>query len=119
MLVIVYLLVVIVACAATSARAASSPWPAWWYSQAMCIHRHESTDWHRRTNWLGYPSRDHGGMQIDVGTWASYRPAGYPPDPAAASPGQQLYVAWLIWLANGHRFGGHQWPLSSRLCGVR
>ena len=84
----------------------------------MCIHRYESTDWHKTTTWQGYPSSDHGGMQIDMGTWAAYAPRGYPPDPALASPFQQLVVAYRVWLANGRRWGGNAWPNSSRECGL-
>jgi hypothetical protein len=84
----------------------------------MCIHRHESTDWHRSTDWLGAPSRYHGGMQIDVGTWAVMAPRSYPREPAAATPLEQLVVAHRIWLANGRRFGGSQWYLSAHACGL-
>jgi Transglycosylase-like domain len=93
--------------------------PHWWVSQAMCIHRHESIDWHRTTDWLGRPSVDHGGMQIAVGTWLSLAPRGFPREPASASPREQLIVAYRIWHVNGHRFGGSQWPRSSEACGVR
>lgn len=101
------------------AAQAGQPWPAWWQREATCIHLHESVDWHKRTDWLGRPSPDHGGMQIDVGTWRSFAPRGYPTDPADASPAQQLAVAYRIWLANGHSFGGRQWPNSSKACGLR
>jgi Transglycosylase-like domain len=103
---------------AVSAKAAFSALPHWWVRQALCIHRHESLDWHRTTDWRGYPSRDQGGMQIDVGTWAAHAPAGFHGDPAAASPREQLVVAFWIWRANGRRFGGGQWPYSSTACGV-
>ncbi|MEI8105801.1 MAG: transglycosylase family protein [Actinomycetes bacterium] len=86
--------------------------------KALCVHRHESLDWHRTTDWLGRPSVDHGGMQIDVGTWRHFAPRGYPRSPADASPRQQLRVAYRIWLANGRRFGGSQWYHSARACGV-
>ncbi len=92
--------------------------PGWWVSEAMCIHRHESADWHRTTDWLGRPSVDHGGMQIALGTWATLAPKSYPREPAAASPHEQLVVAYRIWTANGRRFGGSQWPYSSEACGV-
>jgi hypothetical protein len=92
--------------------------PGWWVNEAMCIHRHESTDWHRTTDWLGRPSADHGGMQIAVGTWLSLAPSGFPREPASASPQEQLVVAYRIWRANGHRFGGSQWPNSSAVCRV-
>ena len=103
---------------AVSAKVAFAAIPHWWVAQALCIHRHESTDWHRTTDWLGRASRDHGGMQIDVGTWAAHAPKGFPREPAAASPREQLVVAYRIWRANGHRFGGGQWPHSSAACGV-
>jgi hypothetical protein len=87
-------------------------------SEAMCIHRHESLDWHRVTDWLGRPSVDHGGMQIAVSTWTSFAARPFPGDPAAATPREQLIVSYRIWRANGRRFGGSQWPVSSRVCGV-
>jgi hypothetical protein len=92
--------------------------PGWWLREALCIHRHESLDWHRTTDWLGQPSVDHGGMQINVGTWAEMAPRGYPSEPAAATPRQQLVVAYRIWVANDDRFGGNQWPVSSVECGA-
>ena len=103
---------------AVSARAAFAAIPHWWIGQALCIHRHESVDWHRTTDWLGYPSRDRGGMQIDVDTWAAHAPRSFPHEPAAASPREQLVVAYRIWRANGRRFGGGQWPYSAAACGV-
>ena len=93
--------------------------PSSWLKGAMCVHRHESVDWHRTTDWLGRPSVDHGGMQIDVGTWGRLAPASFPRSPADASPHQQLIVAYRIWLANGHRFGGHQWFHSAAACGLQ
>ena len=40
--------------------------PKAWLREALCIHRHESVDWHRRwTNWQGRPSPYAGGMQLD------------------------------------------------------
>jgi hypothetical protein len=85
----------------------------------MCIHRHESVNWHRTTDWRGMPSSDHGGMQIDVGTWRAMAPRRFPADPEAATPHEQLVVAYRIWLANGDRFGGNQWFLSAESCDVR
>lgn len=100
---------------AVSARAAT-PWTATWYAQAMCIHAHESPDWHATRTWNGYPSVDHGGMQIDVGSWAAFAPHGYPADPAWATPFEQLTVAYRIW----RRYGWAQpWPNTSRICGLR
>jgi hypothetical protein len=97
---------------------AKEDFPGGWLKGALCIHRHESVDWHRKTDWLGRPSVDHGGMQIDVGTWASMAPTGYPASPADATPHQQLLVAYRIWLANGQRFGGNQWFYSAAKCGL-
>ena len=107
--------------AASSVKAAtkrSFALPRWWLTQALCIHRHESTDWHSTTDWRGYPSVNHGGMQINISTWAHWAPRGFPLEPAAASPHEQLVVAFRIWSANGHRFGGGQWPYSSLACHV-
>ena len=107
--------------AASSVKAAtkrSFALPRWWLTQALCIHRHESTDWHSTTDWRGYPSVNHGGMQINISTWAHGAPHGVPLEPAAASPHEQLVVAYRIWGANGHRFGGGQWPYSSLACHV-
>jgi hypothetical protein len=84
----------------------------------MCIHHHESVDWHRTTTWQGYPSWDHGGMQIDIRTWDHFAYRLFPRDPAAATPHEQLIVAYRIWRANGRRFGGGQWPVSSEVCGL-
>src|SRR5262249_20251850 len=103
---------------AVSATAAFKTIPHWWVNQALCIHRHESLDWHRTTDWRGYPSRDHAGLQIDVGTWAAPAPRRVLHAPVAAAPREQLVVAYRIWRANGRRFGGGQWPYSSTACGV-
>jgi hypothetical protein len=100
----------------------SHAYPAGWLQQARCIHRHESIDWHKRTSWTGAPSPDHGGFQIDVGTWQHFAPARWPSDPADASPAQQTLVAWRIYVANGRRWGvgriGAQWPNTARACGL-
>jgi hypothetical protein len=92
--------------------------PRWWVKEALCIHRHESIDWHATRDWRGFPSADHGGMQIAVGTWLALAPKGFPREPASASPRQQLVVAYRIWRENGRRFGGSQWPYSSSSCGL-
>ena len=104
--------------ASVAATARSTSLPRWWITQAMCIHRHESVNWHRTTDWLGRPSPDHGGMQIEVDTWRRMAPRRFPAEPASATPREQLLVAYRIWLANGRRFGGNQWYLSAASCGV-
>jgi hypothetical protein len=101
-----------------AASAAKTSPPRWWVKEAMCIHEHESVDWHRVTDWLGQPSWDHGGMQIDVRTWEQFAQRPLPSDPADATPREQLVVAYRIWRANGRRFGGGEWPLSSVRCGL-
>lgn len=69
--------------------------PAAWLEQAMCIHRHESVDWHRAgVDWRGRPSPYYGGMQFLVSTW---RRAGGEGLPSSASPREQLYRAYRIW----------------------
>lgn len=98
--------------------ASTQAYPAWWKTEAACVHRHEGS-WHETTSSTGAPSRDHGGYQIDVATWARFAPAGWPSDPAWASPAEQTLVAWRIWVANGRRFGGNQWPTTARLCQAR
>jgi Transglycosylase-like domain len=100
-------------------RRAGPALPSWWLREALCIHRHESVDWHRTTDWLGQPSVDHGGMQINLGTWEEMAPRSYPREPADATPLEQLEVAHRIWVANGYRFGGNQWEVSAADCGVR
>ena len=98
-------------------------YPQWWLDQARCIHLHESTNWKQVTDWLGHYSSQHGGYQIDLGTWASFAPKSFPRDPASATPAQQTFVAWRIWNANGRVWGygrlGAQWPNTSRECGLR
>lgn len=105
----------VIALAAIAVEKAAAA-PRWWRAQARCIHLHESVDWHRVTDWLGRPSWDHGGYQIDVRTWATFAPRGFPRDPAAATPGQQTAVAYAIWRHDGD---WHEWPNSSRECGLR
>lgn len=110
-------------------------YPAWWRAQARCIHWHEAAhigapgpamyrrawkkNWHLTTVYgTGYRSVNRGGFQINVSTWKSYAPHGYPTDPAAATRPQQVTVAHRIWTANGHRWGGNQWPSTAAACGV-
>lgn len=58
-------------------------------------------------------------MQIELGTWETFALRSFPSDPARATPRQQLLVSYLIWRANGRRFGGHQWYYSAERCGLR
>jgi hypothetical protein len=79
--------------------------PAWWRADAMCVHQHESLDWHNR----GY---FRGGMQFLPSTWASVGGQG---DAADASVSEQLYRSYLLWKSQGWS----PWPNSSRACGLR
>jgi hypothetical protein len=90
---------IIVAALVIAAIAIPHPFPAHWKRDALCIHRYESTDWHRTTDWRGNPSTNHGGMQFDMGRWLGVVirfHLRYPHDPADATPTQQLSVAWIV-----------------------
>ena len=63
--------------------------------------RQLATRWHLTRDWLGRPSVNHGGMQINVATWSAYAPRSFPRDPASATRAQQLFVAWRIFVASG------------------
>jgi hypothetical protein len=103
---------------------AHAAYPGYWIREAHCIHYRETrSSWN--TGWATHyvygtriESEDRGGLQIAVKTWAAHAPAKWTRDPAAATRAQQLFVAWRIWWANGRRWGGNQWPNSSRACGV-
>jgi hypothetical protein len=100
-------------------------YPDHWIHEAHCIHYQETRSswnagWHVWWTWPTHsPSRQRGGFQIDVDTWAAHAPRHWTRDPAHASRPQQLLVAWRIWRANGRRWGGHQWPNTAAACGVR
>ena len=98
--------IVVVLAALVLAPAASAngwhPSPSW-LVQAACIHRLEGP-WSANTG-NGY----FGGMQFSAATW---KRVGGPPNPAFAHPGdsaypfvasphEQLYRAWLVWLRDG------------------
>lgn len=81
--------------------AAARVWraPRGWLRQAFCIHRHESTDWHRAgVDWRGDPSPYFGGLQMLVSTWQSVGGHGLPSD---WPPREQLYRAFLVWRRDG------------------
>lgn len=81
--------------------------PAWWLPGALCVHRHESTDWH-----IVNPPYS-GGMQFTTYTWQSVGGRGIA---AWASPAEQLYRAWLVWRRDGGSW--REWPNTSRMCGL-
>jgi hypothetical protein len=110
-----------------TAQAAVRDAPAWWLASSgwRCIHDNESVDWHwgpnhhpRQFGWNGY----FGGFQFTLSTWRSTftsEPHGWTwLHPEAASPAEQRYRAFVNWLRNGRRWGGIQWPVSSRRCGL-
>lgn len=87
-----------------------------WYRQALCIHRHEGA-WNSIGYVHGVPMYG-GGMQFLLTTWVSMGgKATSVWDIARASPREQLYRSWLLWLANGRRWGG-QWGTAG-VCGLR
>ena len=94
--------------APSSAAAWPTP-PAWWREQAACIRSHEGS-WTTNTG-NGF----YGAYQFLASTWRSVGGRGYPHQ---ASPAEQTYRAWLNWRANGNRWGGRQWPVAARLCGL-
>ena len=81
--------------------------PAWWLPQAACIHEHEGA-WDANTG-NGY----FGGMQFTLYTWRSVNGAGRPD---LASPREQLYRAWLVYLRDSRSW--REWGTAG-LCGLR
>ena len=94
--------------AATLAAPMPPRWhpPRWWLREAVCIHRHEGA-WNDETG-NGYS----GGLQFLPSTWASVGGVGRP---SQATPREQLYRAWLVWLRDGHSW--REWG-SARACGL-
>lgn len=85
-----------------------SPWMSEpFHAQAMCIHRYESVDWHE-------PGSPGGGMQFMQGTWDAWGGAEYASTPGAASPSDQLRVAYRVVRHDG---GWREWSTHS-LCGL-
>lgn len=91
----------------TSRAAARWHPPKAWLTGALCIHRHESADWHL----VNRPYS--GGLQFTDATFQSVGGRG----PAASwSPREQLYRAWLVWLRDGRSWA--EWPNTSQACGL-
>ena len=80
-----------------------------WLQGAMCVHSHESTDWH-----IHNPPYANG-FQFMYGTWLSA--GGSPSTWITASPREQLYRAWIVWKRDGYSW--REWPNTSRMCGLR
>ncbi|HMA26108.1 MAG: hypothetical protein ACM33U_08970 [Solirubrobacterales bacterium] len=81
---------------------------------AVCIHLHESVDWHRRwIDWRGHPSPYAGGMQFLQSTWNR---AGGRGEPWQWSPREQYFRAFVIWRAGGGSW--REWGTAAH-CGLR
>lgn len=84
-----------------------------WLRGALCVHRHESVDWHRRwTDYLGRRSSYAGGMQFLQSTWAN---AGGRGEPWQWSPREQLYRAFVVWGRDGGSW--REWGTAG-VCGL-
>lgn len=97
----------------TSPAARAWKAPRGFIPQALCIHRHESVDWHRAwVDWRGQRSPYAGGMQFLLSTW---RRAGGRGEPWQWSPREQVYRAFVIWKRNGGSWS--EWGTRAR-CGL-
>jgi hypothetical protein len=85
----------------------SWPIPSWFRSAALCVHNGESRDWHI----LNPPYAN--GMQFTLQSWTAV--GGSSSTWQWASPAEQLYRAYRLWLIQG--WGA--WPNTSRACGLR
>lgn len=92
------------------------PWPAAWHAAALCIHRHESRDWHESSAWGVGDANSGGGLQFTVGTWLNYVVRGYEfaPLPELARKHDQLLGAWRLYQHDGD---WHEWSTAA-MCGV-
>lgn len=93
-----------------------TPWPSWWYGQAMCIHGHEGS-WTADTG-NGYG----GGFQFLVSTWnRAPRLDGRIPFASSTSaiarlsPYVQTLAAFVIWRQDGGSW--REWG-TARKCGL-
>jgi len=81
--------------------------PAWFLRDALCLHAHEGA-WNANTGNSYY-----GGLQFLLSTWRRAGGAGYP---HRASPREQIYRCWLIYLRDGRSF--REWGTAG-VCGLR
>jgi hypothetical protein len=79
----------------------------WFLRQALCVHSHEGA-WNANTGNYHY-----GGFQFLLSTWAS---VGGKARPDLASPREQLYRAWRVYLRDGHSW--REWS-TRYVCGLR
>jgi len=96
--------------------------PPSWLVGAICVHEHESGDWHygpahhpsTGASWNGY----YNGFQFTLGTFErAERLTGIHADPEWAPIPVQVRLAYAIWHSDGGSW--REWPTSSRLCGLR
>jgi len=109
-------------CGAPAATAAPARWhaPAQWLPGALCVHAHESGDFHygpsrhRSTaSWNGY----YNGWQFTLSTWQrADRLLGRHDDPQWSAPWVQLWHVWAIW--KDDRGSWREWPHTARMCGL-
>jgi hypothetical protein len=95
----------------TTPALAKATYPAFWVKQSKCIRHYESRNrWHIHD----------GAFQIIQDTWQRMKPRGFHVYAAEdATPKQQTFVAWRIWVHNGRSWGNNnQWPNTARVCGV-
>ena len=84
--------------------------PRAWLKDALCVHAHEGA-W----NDPGPPYE--GGLQFLLSTWLSVGGVVHGAHWASvASPREQLYRAWLVWLRDGRSW--HEWGTAG-VCGLR
>jgi hypothetical protein len=76
-----------------------------------CIRYHESGGrWHIATG-NGY----YGAYQFLWSTWASVMVRGWPSNPALASPAQQTFMVWRVYIRDGRSF--REWGTAG-MCGL-
>src|SRR6516162_1359158 len=107
-----YAVALVVACA-SAGQDQIMRWtvPHWWLPGALCVHRHESYDWHL-VDWPYF-----GGMQFEIKTWWSVGGRGSIYQARWSSPAEQLYRAYRVWRRDGGSW--REWPTTSRICGLQ
>jgi hypothetical protein len=75
----------------------------WFLRAATCLHDHEGA-WNANTG-NGY----YGGLQFMLSTWQRAGGSGYP---HLASPREQIFRCWRIWLQDGGSF--REWGTAAR-----
>lgn len=101
-----YLILLCVAAARASPMPRNWHAPGWFLRDAICLHDHEGA-WNAETG-NGYS----GGLQFLSSTWQSVGGQGRP---AQASPREQIYRCWLVYLRDGNSF--REWGTAG-MCGL-